>query len=390
MTNMSKYWVLVILIITTLTLNSYTKKGSTHQKSFQKVLWSVTDSSHNNFRIPSIIVTKKNTILAFAEGREAGDSGNIDILLKRSTDNGKSWSKQTTVWNDGENTCGNPCPVIDQNTGRIYLFMTWNLGSDHEDKIIQKQSKDSRKPYMTYSDDDGLTWSIPKNLTTTCKDPDWGWYATGPGVGIQLKSGKFKNRLIIPANNSYSVTNEKEAIRDGFGYGAHIIYSDDNGANWSRSAIIKPGCNESQIVELSNGDLLMNMRSYNNLDSRAIAYSEDGGMSWSDIKHDEQLVESICQASLISYGKYENKNLFLFSNPAVSESRDHMTIKSSFDECETWSFSKLINAGPSAYSCMTVLPNGNVGIFYETGIKSPYETLLFRSIPVEQLLEPNE
>ncbi len=96
--------------------------------------------------------------MAFAEGREAGDAGDIDILLRRSTDNGHSWEEQILVWNDDTNTCGNPCPVIDQITGRIILFMTWNLGSDHEDVIIKKESESTRVPYMAYSDDDGLSW----------------------------------------------------------------------------------------------------------------------------------------------------------------------------------------------------------------------------------------
>ena len=353
----------------------------------QQVLWSRTDSTYNNFRIPSLIVTKKSTVLAFSEGREGGDSGDIDILLKRSEDGGRTWSKQMLVWDDGTNTCGNPCPVVDRVTGRIFLWMTWNLGSDHEDGIIRKKSKDTRKPYLCYSDDDGLTWSEPVEMSTSCKDPTWGWYATGPGVGIQLRSEKYKNRLIIPANHSYDVQDTTEAVRGGYGYGSHVIYSDDGGLSWTLGESITPGCNESQVVELSNGDLMMNMRSYNKKGCRAIAISNDGGASWSDIKHDPQLVESVCQASLIDYGSYKGKRRYLFSNPAVSSGRSHMTIKASHDDCQTWNNGTLVHEGPAAYSCLTVLPDGSIGLFYEAGEKDPYEYLLFRSFEPDGLFQ---
>ena len=351
-----------------------------------KVLWSMEDTSHNNYRIPSLIITKQNTLLAFSEGREKGDSGNIDILLKRSLDNGNTWEEQIVVWDDSTNTCGNPCPVIDQNTGRIMLFMTWNLGNDHEADIIRKKSKNTRLPYMTYSDDDGLTWSPPKNLSESGKKEEWGWYATGPGVGIQLKSEKYKNRLVIPCNNSFD--DPENRSRDGFGYGCHVLMSDDGGTNWRMSEPISPEVNESQIVELSNGSLMMNMRSYNDKASRATSISYDGGETWSEIHHAPQLVESICQGSLIQYGKYNAADMYLFSNPSVPYDRTHMTIKASFDECQTWSNSKLIYSGPSAYSCLTKLPNGNVGLFFESGEESPYDKMVFTSFNPDELFSP--
>ncbi|MCK3684391.1 sialidase family protein [Maribellus sp. YY47] len=351
-----------------------------------KEIWSQADSSYKNFRIPSLIVTKNNTLLAFAEGREGGDTGNIDLLLKRSTDNGQTWESQTVVWDDGNNTCGNPCPVIDQSTGRIILFMTWNLGSDHESDIIRKQSEDTRVPYMTYSDDDGLTWATPRNMLETCKDTSWGWYATGPGIGIQLTSGKYKGRLVIPCNNSYDDPDSKKL--DGFNYGCHVLLSDDGGTTWRMSEPITPLVNESQVVELSDGTLLMNMRSYHEKAYRAVSISTDGGETWSEIQHAAQLTEPVCQASLFHFGKYKGKEMYLFSNPAVPFSRTNMTIKTSFDDCSSWSNSKLIYQGPSAYSCLTRLPNGNVGLFFECGEKNPYEKMLFVSFDPKELFTP--
>ncbi|WP_430974281.1 sialidase family protein [Sunxiuqinia rutila] len=353
-----------------------------------QVLWSQADSSHNNYRIPALVVSTKQTLLAFAEGRESGDSGDIDILLRRSTDQGRSWDEQQVVWDDGPNTCGNPCPVVDQTSGRIYLFMTWNLGSDSEDAIIRKQSQDTRIPYFCYSDDDGLSWSEPVSLAESGKVPDWGWYATGPGVGIQLQAEPYKNRLVIPCNNSYTVEQEGEAVKGAYGYGAHVLLSDDGGQSWRMSELISPKVNESQVVELADGSLMMNMRSYQGKACRAVSFSRDGGKSWSEPEPAPQLVESVCQGSIIRLEGHAERPL-LFSNPAVPVGRTHMTVRCSFDEAKSWSNSKLIYAGPSAYSCLAALPGGRIGLFFEAGEHHPYEKMVFISFAPEELFSFN-
>ena len=365
-------------------LNSCVEKKQNIEKS---TLWQQGMGKYNNYRIPSLIVTQKGTLLAFCEGREGGDSGNIDLLLKRSKDNGKSWSDKQVVWNDGTNTCGNPCPVVDEETGRIWLFLTWNLGEDHENEIIHKTSKYPRIPYLCYSDDDGETWSTPVNMSETCCDTSWGWYATGPGFGIQIKNGPHKGRLVIPANHSYD--DPEGTIRNGpYGYGAHVLYSDDHGKTWIRSESIKPGCNESQVTELSDGTLEMNMRSYNGKYCRAISFSKDGGETWSEIEYDYQLVESRCQASIINYEQLNEKQIHLFLNPAVPVGRNHLTLKASFDDCKSWSNDKLIYEGQAAYSCLTKLPDGKIGMFFEAGKKSAYEKMVFVSFEPNQLFLP--
>ena len=155
---------------------------SSHQPRQTDVFVSGTDGYHT-YRIPSIIVTKKGTLLAFCEGRKKGrsDSGNIDLLLKRSEDGGKTWSRQQVVWDENTNTCGNPCPVVDRQTGTIYLLMTWNRGDDRESAIKKNTSRDTRRVRVSRSDDDGATWSKPAEITDTAKRPEWRWYATGPG-----------------------------------------------------------------------------------------------------------------------------------------------------------------------------------------------------------------
>lgn len=355
------------------------------QRSGKTVLYYIGMPGYNRYRIPSLIVTKQGTLLAFCEGRSAGDTGDIDTLVRRSEDGGDTWSKYQVVWSDGGNTFGNPCPVVDDSTGRIYLLSTWNLGTDTESRIISFKSKDVRHPYVCHSDDDGISWSKPVCISDTVCLDDWRWYATGPGIGIQIKRDKYTGRLVIPCDHSHSETRDGVFKRNNkYGYGSHVIYSDNHGSTWQISETITPGCNESQVVELSDGSLMMNMRSYNAKQCRAVSISKDGGQSWSEITHDPTLIEPVCQASMITYS-YGNNNLILFSNPADKKSRIRMTVRLSFDDCRTWPISKILHEGPAAYSSLAVLQNGEIACFYEAGDKSPYETMIFEKFTLEWL-----
>lgn len=322
------------------------------------------EEGYSNYRIPSLITVKDGAILAFAEARKdhRGDSGNIDLVMKRSTDNGQTWSPLQVVWDAGPNTAGNPCPVLDQFTGRIVMLMCWNLATDHGRDLHAGTSEDTRRVYQTYSDDNGLTWSEAVEITSAVKPLNWWWYATGPGVGIQIRNGPKSGRLVIPANHS----------AEGY-YGAHTLFSDDGGETWGISSPIHPTTNESQVVELSDGRLMMNMRTQGVSDTsrpytgyRSIAYSKNGGENWTKPVSDDELGDPICQASLISY----DGSTLLFSNPNSGISlergpRENMTIQLSADDGQTWTRSKVVYAGPSAYSCLARLPNGKVGILYE-------------------------
>ena len=149
----------------------------------ETTIWRGGDGPYVCYRIPAIVVSEKQTVLAFCEGRRhtPRDHGDIDMLLKRSVDGGRSFGEQTVVWADAGHTCGNPCPIVDRTTGTIWLLMTWNRGDDEEPGILDGTSTDTRRIFVTSSRDDGLTWSEPAEITETTKQPNWTWYATGPG-----------------------------------------------------------------------------------------------------------------------------------------------------------------------------------------------------------------
>ncbi len=334
---------------------------------------------YHTFRIPSLIVTKRGSVIAFAEGRKNGqsDTGDIDLVMRRSTDGGETWGPLSVIWDDGNNVCGNPTAVVDEETGLIWLLLTWNRGDDHERDIIRMQSRDSRRVFVTQSADDGLTWTTPADITAATKLPSWGWYATGPGMGLQLQHGPHRGRLVIPANHSYRDGDGKMA-GGGFEYGAHAIFSDDHGKTWQLGGLIQPKMNESQLVELSDGKgtLLINMRSYYGSNRRAQALSDDGGLSWTDAVEAVDLIEPVCQAAIIAYpAKADGSGqALLFSNPA-STNREQMEIKISKDDGRSWKTWVRLYDGPAAYSALAVLPTGEVLCLYEKGASNPYERI---------------
>jgi sialidase-1 len=350
------------------------------------VFVSGTDGYHT-YRIPAIVMTTNGTALAFCEGRKhnGGDTGAIDLLLKRSTDDGRTWGKQQVIWTDAENTCGNPAPVVDRTTGVIWLLMTWNRGDEGEKKINAGTSADTRRVYITHSDDDGKTWAKPDEITSEVKKTNWMWYATGPVNGIQLTRGSHAGRLMIPANHTEMGADGKMETR------SQIIYSDDHGATWHLGGVEDKFTNESTVVERADGSLLHNMRSNHGGHRRAVATSTDGGMTWSPVKPDEALIEPVCEGALLRGTWPDNgqKSRILFSNPA-SEKRERMTVRISYDEGVTWPVAKLLHAGPSAYSCLTMLPGGVVGCLYECGEKRPYEKIVFARMPLTWLEDPKD
>ncbi len=326
---------------------------------------------YNTYRIPSIVRSTNGTLLAFCEGRKtsSSDSGDIDIVLRRSTNNGASWLPMSLVQEEGGTTSitiGNPTAVVDETTGEIHLLFCRN-----NDRV-----------FRTVSSDDGVTWSARVELTSQVKLSDWGWYATGPGHGVQLKRGAQAGRLVIPCD--YNTTNG--------GYGNQIVYSDDHGATWLLGAIragannINP--NENEVVELvatapgGGSRLYCNSRDQNGSASgnRSEAWSLDSGSSYGPFTNNTYFVCPVVQGSLLRLRATDEgagRNRVLFSCPNNGSSRVNISVWSSTNEAASWSSPKSIYSSQSAYSDLVRDAAGDCGLLCEEGVSSAYENITY-------------
>ncbi|WP_257669259.1 sialidase family protein [Parapedobacter tibetensis] len=325
------------------------------------VLFNGGTDGYHSYRIPALVRTTNGTLLAFAEGRVANnrDYGNINLVYKRSTNHGASWSSLKEVVGWGQGTWGNPTPVVDQNTGRVWLFMSWNdefhnqNGNDGYDKI---DSWGDRRVYMTYSDDHGLTWSPRQNMTSTLLPPGYAWDAMGPGNGIQKAKSPDNGALIIPATR-------------------RNIYSTDGGNTWAYQQI-HGGTNEGAIVERDNGSLLRNDRpNSTQWNQHKRRWKASGSLSggFNSFVHDATLLDPKCQASIIRYAGDRDRLIFL--NPASTERRCKMRVRISYNSGATWPRSRRLhdwltetetcNQGKGGYSSMTKTADYKIGALVE-------------------------
>jgi len=326
------------------------------------------------YRIPGVIVSPAGTVLAFCEAREGGDQSPTDLALKRSFDQGATWQKmQIVVKRKGPQAIMNPCPVIDRKDGAILLFC--NLFPDGKSQEIPG----AVRQLMLRSTDDGATWSKPADVSDQIGDPKtWASLCSGPGVTIQTSSG----RLVVPLWHF-----EKREKGD---YLTGVCFSDDHGKTWRAGKTVAGLGNEGQVVELTDGTLMLNWRTKSGAKHhrRTVAISKDGGDTWSKGRLDDALITPVCQGCIVRYTRRQDgyaKDRLLFSNPASTKGRVNMTVRISYDEGKTWAVGKTVYAGPSAYSCLAVLKDGTIGVFYETGKKHAYETISFARFNLEWL-----
>ncbi len=332
------------------------------------------DGSYHTYRIPALLVSAQGTLLAFAEGRKhgRGDAGEIDLILRRSLDGGRTWGPTKVLISEPGMTCGNPCPVVERESGAIILPFCKNLAEGDERQICEGNAP--RTVWVTHSVDDGQSWAEPHEITASVKRPDWTWYATGPGHGIQLPSG----RLVVPCDHIVGIYFDRE--RDPIH--SHLIYSDDRGATWQLGATVEPKTDESAIAQLEDGSLYLNCRNGAGGKRRGVARSFDQGESFAEFFWDDVLIEPVCQASVETL----TGGQLLFANPASTQ-RENMTVRLSPDGGRTWTASRTLHPGPAAYSDLAVLPDGDICCLYEAGELHRRETLTLARFNLAWLCE---
>lgn len=356
---------------------------------------------HIYFRIPALIETKSGILLAFCEARNTNadfykgneslfptvptggsskDNGDIDLVVKASRDGGKTWGKMSVIADDKSNTCGNPCPVVDEATGRIHLFWCWQQFSTLDSEMYPVLPADghTRRVLYSWSDDDGVTWSSPRDLTTLVKKNDWQWYATGPCHAIQVKTGQYKGRLVIPCDHRDNNNTDNYS---------HCLWSDDNGASWHLGGSTTLGGNESCIAELSDGRLLMNVRTIGlSKSNRASAISSDGGETWTPLSVNDELLDPGCQGSVINVFVDGKPTSTLLLSNCHDSIRSRMSISKSMDDGASWVTGYTAWSGRAAYSDLCQLSDGSIALFYENGFGMfgrayPNERITFLRLP---------
>ncbi|MFV0604337.1 MAG: exo-alpha-sialidase [Niabella sp.] len=350
------------------------------------------EEGYQSYRIPAIINLPDGKLLAFAEGRvnNANDFGDINIVLKMSTDKGYSWSFPQTVVDEGMLQAGNPAPVVDLTDpdypkGRVFLF--YNTGNNHEGEV--RKGKGLREVWYKTSTDGGISWSKPVNITTQTHRPkqpeinptynfyqDWRSYANTPGHAMQFITGKFKGRIFVAANHS-----ERDPLPNFKDYKAHGFYTDDHGKTFHLSENVNlEGGNENMAAEISKSRLMLNLRNQQgHVKARYTALSSDGGITWYNQKFDNNLPDPVCQGTLLTIGKSRGKYILAFCNAADTKQRNNLTLRISKDDGVNWTKNILVYASgikgsAAAYSDIVKISRKKIGVFYE---KDNYSKIVF-------------
>ena len=324
------------------------------------------DHGYKLYHIPGIVVTAKGTVLAWCEARlNGGDWDQIDILLRRSTDDGRTWS-------DAKKIAHVPGPKK-KNSFALRLnhtdpaTVTYNnpvLIADRDGTVHMLFCLEYMRCFYQRSNDDGISWSEPVEITETFEAfrnfYDWKVLATGPNHGIQLRNG----RLLVPV-----------WLSTGTGGNAHrpsvsaTIFSDDNGKTWQAGEIAVP-CNDEFVnpsetiaIQLEDGSVMLNSRNESKPRRRIVVTSKDGATNWSEPRFQEDLVDPMCMAGLTRY-RHGGEDFLLFTNPNVTRGRRNVSVRISEDEGRTWPIVRCIEFGFSAYSDIIVTPKGTILCFY--------------------------
>lgn len=351
------------------------------------------DDGVDTYRIPGLVTTKEGTLIAVYDVRRHSSAdlqGDIDVGMNRSTDGGQTWEPMRIIidreeWGglpQDQNGVGDPSILVDEQTNTIWVAGLWAYG--HKDQRSWFASQPGLKPAETNqmilvkSEDDGKTWSAPINITEQIKDPAWRLLLQGPGRGITMRDGT----LVFPAQFK-----DAEQVPH-----ATIIYSRDRGKTWQIGTGAKSHTTEAQVVERSDGSLMLNMRDdrgsgpdgRNGTGARSVAVTKDLGQTWTEHPTSRQaLPEPVCMASLIKH-TVNGKPILLFSNPLDRYERQNLTIQLSEDEGNTWpeQYRLLLDEGQGrGYSCLTMIDEKTIGILYE----GSQADLVFQKVRLEEV-----
>ena len=321
------------------------------------------------YRIPAIVTATNGDIIAAIDERvpSCGDlkwSKDINIVQRRSSDNGKTWTNVETVINFPHGcSASDPSMIVDKVTNDIFLFYNY-MDLDNE--------KDVYYLHVMKSSDHGKTWEKPVDITDQIAKKEWhnDFKFITSGRGIQTQNGTLLH-CMVNLNN-----------------GLHVFGSDDHGKTWFFNDVAVKPANESKIIELVDGTLMINARA-NGKGLRWVHTSTDNGKTWESNAAPE-LIDPGCNASIIRYTSVKDgykKNRIIFSNAKMGKGRKNMTVRISYDEGKTWSEGKTIYTGGSAYSSLTILENGDIGLFFE---KDGYKENPFVSFSLDWLTDGDD
>ncbi|WP_432846042.1 sialidase family protein [Amycolatopsis sp. CA-161197] len=361
----------------------------THHGCTSSVPFTSGSEGYDTFRIPAVVRAANGSLVAFTEGRRdsAGDSGAIQTVSKTSRDGGCTWGPLTVVDSNGDNTAGNPTPVVARD-GELVLLTVHN-GPVSEAQIMSgtASAQDTRRVFVSSSRDNGRTWTPARDITSETKLSTWRWYATGPGHATLLRHGPHAGRIVVPANHSSAPpAGSTDVGTEAKYYGGHDLYSDDNGRTWHigftddrTDGVI--AANETSMTELPTGALYFTSRNQGSAaDHRVDGYSFDGGKT---------LVRPYQVQPGISGTKVEGSVLqttipwlLVYSGPADPATRAVMQLRLSSDGGRTWNPGRTLTSNPAGYSDLVQADPATVGLLYETGTAGPYESVVFQRIPL--------
>ncbi|MET7284648.1 sialidase family protein [Streptomyces sp. NPDC005573] len=352
------------------------------------------EGGYDTYRVPAVVMTPRGTVLAFAEGRHdgAGDSGDIDVVLRRSTDGGRTWGPPSVVAAGRGDTRGNPAPVVDPRTGAVVLLTSYNSGAVTEAQIMRGEvgPEQGRRVFAQRSQDDGIRFTPPRDITSEVKPPGWRWYATGPGHAVALTHGPHAGRLVVPANHSAAPPpGSPDTGQEARWYGGHALLSDDGGRTWRLGFVDDTydgaaNANETSATELPDGRLYFSSRDQNGSapGNRLDTYSSDGGATLDRPYAVQPALDDVpvVQGSVLQLRGHRAP--LLFSGPSVPTARRAPALWASTDAGRTFTRLLTLSERPAAYSDLVQLGHGTVGVLHETGTAGAYEGIEFRRVRV--------